>query len=144
MSQPQANYAVHPQRVSEHEEQANFIETVTFQYGHRADFSPVLLFSVPNGAWFGGKNPHALMNKFKREGFRPGVADLIYLQPRGPYNCLAIEMKATDQRNLKNGGLSPQQAEFLAAVNANGGTGETCYGCDEALNIFAWYMSLPI
>lgn len=135
---------MNPARISEHQEQANFIDEVAWRFGHREDFVRPLLFAVPNGAWFGGANPGALMNKFKSEGFRVGVADLIYLQPRGGYNCLVIEMKALDQRNRKNGGVSTEQAEFLAAVNGNGGTGEVCYGCDEAVSIFSWYMSLPL
>ena len=43
-------------RVSEHEEQATFIEAVGRIYGHRDDFIQTLLFAVPNGSWFGGNN----------------------------------------------------------------------------------------
>jgi hypothetical protein len=52
-------------------------------------------------------------------------------------------MKALDKRNERDGGLSQEQADFLAAVNGNGGTGEVCYGCEEAITLFTWYMSLP-
>lgn len=128
-------------RVSEHEEQANFFTSVRLIYAIRADFIPRLLFSVPNGMWIGGKNPYALMNKFKAEGLQPGVADILYLQPRGEYSYLAIEMKAADKRNNKDA-VSPDQGEFLTEVNANGGMGEVCYGCDEALSIFSTYMSM--
>jgi len=128
-------------RISEHEEQANFVTEVLFTYLHRPDFISILFFSVPNGMWVAGENKFALMNKYKAEGFKPGVADIIYLQPRGEYNCLAIEMKARDQRNVTNA-VKPEQAEFLEAVNGAGGLGEVCYGCEEALKIFALYMSL--
>ncbi len=128
-------------RVSEHEEQANFFTSVRLIYAIRADFIPRLLFSVPNGMWIGGKNPYALMAKFKAEGLQPGVADILYLQPRGEYSYLAIEMKAADKRNNKDA-VSPDQGEFLTEVNANGGMGEVCYGCDEALSIFSTYMSM--
>lgn len=128
-------------RVSEHEEQANFFTSVRSMYAIRADFIQRLLFSVPNGMWIGGKNPYALMAKFKAEGLQPGVADILYLQPRGEYSYLAIEMKAADKRNNKDA-VSPDQGEFLTEVNANGGMGEVCYGCDEALSIFSTYMSM--
>lgn len=128
-------------RVSEHQEQANFFSEVHTRYAIRSDFIKRLLFSVPNGMWIGGKNPYALMNKFKAEGLQPGVADILYLQPRGEYSYLAIEMKAADKRNNKDA-VSPDQGEFLTEVNANGGMGEVCYGCDEALSIFSTYMSM--
>ncbi len=128
-------------RVSEHHEQANFFDRVLFDYRHREDFIAKLLFSVPNGMWIGGNNPFALMAKLKAEGLQPGVSDILYLQPRGEYNCLAIEMKALDKRNSKDA-VTPEQLEFIEAVNANGGIGEICYGCDEALNIFNTYMQM--
>lgn len=130
-----------PPRVSEHEEQANFFSEVRLRFQRQEDFIPMLLFSVPNGMWLGGNNKFALMNKFKAEGLQPGVADIIYLQPRGEYNCLAIEMKAIDKRNVKDA-VSSEQTEFLEAVNGAGGLGEVCYGCDEAMMIFELYMSL--
>ena len=132
---------IKPPRVSEHEEQASFFAEVLFTYQHRADFIRTLLFSVPNGMWLGGANKFALMSKYKAEGFRPGVADIIYLQPRGEYNCLVIEMKAIDKRNVKDA-VSAEQTEFLEAVNGAGGLGEVCYGCEEAMKIFNLYMSL--
>ena len=128
-------------RVSEHQEQANFFSEVHTRYAIRSDFIKRLLFSVPNGMWIGGKNPYALMNKFKAEGLQPGVADILYLQPRGEYSYLAIEMKAADKSNNKDA-VSPDQGEYLTEVNANGGMGEVCYGCDEALSIFSTYMSM--
>lgn len=147
MSQLQEEYktrTLKPERVSEHTEQANFINEVDLRFHFRDDFIPLLLFAVPNGAWFGGKNPWAMFAKFKAEGFKKGVSDLLYLQPRGEYNRLAIEMKAQDRLNEKDGGVSPEQAAFLAAVNENGGTGEVCYSAEQAIQIFSWYMSLPV
>jgi hypothetical protein len=141
MTQRQAVYRVaRAPRVSEHDEQVNFLREVALRYGNRADFIGALLFAVPNGAWFGGKNPWALYAKFRAEGFKKGVADLLYLQPRGEYAYLAIEMKATDKTEAD---VSDEQRDFLAAVNAAGGTGDVCYGADEAMKIFSWYMSLP-
>jgi len=131
-------------RISEHQEQADFIREVALRFGLRDDYRPLLLFAVPNGMQAGGENRFALINKFKAEGMRVGVADLFYLQPRGPYAYLAIEMKAQDQTAKKDGGVSPDQAAFLAEVNAAGATGEVCYGCEAAVTVFSWYMSLPM
>ncbi len=139
MSEQQAVYKA--PRISEHDEQASFVAEVSMRYASRDDFIPTLLFAVPNGAWLGGANPHALMAKYRKEGFRNGVADLIYLQPRGPYSFLCIEMKAQDQRNKRDGGLSEEQATFLAAVSAAGGCADTCYGAEHAMIVFSAYMS---
>jgi hypothetical protein len=139
MSQRQATYKV--PRISEHEEQSNFFDQARFTYQHREDFAADLLFSVPNGMWLGGNNKFALMNKFKKEGLKPGVADILYLQPRGDYAYLAIEMKAQDKRNIADA-VTPEQAGFLEAVNAAGGMGEVCYGADEALEILKTYMEM--
>lgn len=141
MSEPKPKYKVKKMRISEHEEQANFFAEVRFKYMHRDDFADDLLFSVPNGLWVGGKNPYALINKFKREGMKPGVSDILYLQPRGEYAYLAIELKALDKRNDADA-VSPEQSRFLEAVNASGGLGEVCYGAEEAMSIFALYMSM--
>jgi hypothetical protein len=131
-------------RIDEHDEQANFITVVYMQYGNRDDFAKKLLFAVPNGAWFGGAHKGiqvAMFNKFRSEGFQQGVADLIYLQPRGGYNCLAIEMKAVDRKG-KKGAVSEDQEEFLQAILENGGLASVCYGCDEALAVFDNYMRM--
>lgn len=139
MSQRQAVYKT--ARISEHSEQVNFFQEARFRYRNRDDFFERLLFSVPNGMWLGGKNPYALMAKFKSEGLQPGVSDVLYLQARGEYNFLAIEMKAQDKRNSKDA-VSADQAEFLEAVNGSGGLGEVCYGADEALELFEKYMNM--
>lgn len=126
-------------KISEHQEQANFFTEARFRFQHREDFISKLLFSVPNGMWLGGENKFALMNKFKAEGLLPGVADILYLQPRGDYAYLAIEMKARHKSEV-----SDEQTEFLEAVNGAGGIGEICFGCDEAIRIFELYMSMPV
>jgi hypothetical protein len=129
-------------RIDEHAEQANFVAEVHIRYLSRDDFIPALFFSVPNGLIIGGDNKFALLAKFKKEGFHNGIADLLYLQPRGPYAYLAIEMKAKDQIDKKDGGQSVEQMAFLAAVNEAGGCGDVCYGAEHAMKVFDVYMSL--
>ena len=101
------------------------------------------MFAVPNGIVLGGENKFALLAKHRKEGFRNGVADLLYLKPRGNFAYLAMETKAIDKRDDPRA-ISPDQQEFLDAVNASGGTGHICYGCDELAAVFDWYMSLPV
>lgn len=127
-------------RISEHEEQASFFTEAKMRFGFRDDFIERLLFAVPNGMWIGGANKFALMSKYKAEGFKSGVSDVLYLQPRGGYNCLVIEMKALDKRNDKDA-VTPEQSAFLEAINGAGGIGEVCYGCDEAIELFTRYMN---
>jgi hypothetical protein len=62
---------------------------------------------------------------------------------RGGYAYLALEVKAAHKQGNPKA-LSPDQAAFLAAANAYGGTGHVCYGCDELVAVFDWYMDLPL
>lgn len=129
-------------RITEHEEQVVFVATVQMYFRNEPTFIPQLFFSVPNGAWLGGKS-YAMYNRLKAEGVRPGVADLLYLQPRGQYAYLAIEMKAPDKLG-KTGAVSPDQQEFLDAVRRNGGHAVVCFSADGAIHTFNEYMKLPI
>jgi hypothetical protein len=121
--------------MSEHTEQAAFVEYILWEFGPCDNFIRPLFFAVPNGAVLGG-NRFALMAKLKQEGLRNGVADVLYLQPRGKYNCLAIEMKSA------KGKPTPEQLEFINAVHDAGGYSCICYGSDEAIKAFEAYMSL--
>lgn len=104
-------------KLSEHQHQATFVEHVLWTYRNRPDFIRRLFFAVPNGAWLGGKRPAYVMEKLKGEGLLPGVADLLYLQPRGEYAYLAIEMKTPERAKEKDAGLTEDQRDFLLAVN---------------------------
>jgi hypothetical protein len=125
---------------SEHEEQAAFVQWVLQQFRLRDDFRRRLFFSVPNGAWTGGGYKQAA--KLKREGLTSGVADMLYLQPRGPYPYLAIELKTVDRRGERRGGLSTTQEEFLEQAAGEGACVDVCYGAEEAMVVFTQYMSM--
>lgn len=134
-------------KLSEHNEQATFVTAIRWQYRNDPTFYPELFFAVPNGFWAGGSSKQgrfALIQKYKQEGFAPGIADVHYLAPRGPYAHLAIEMKSAGRRNEKNGGATQEQLDFLTAVNKAGGLGVICYGCQEAIDAFDKYMALPV
>lgn len=141
MTEKRPKYKANVPRVSEHDEQANFFSAARFIYGARDDFSDDLFFSVPNGLWAGGDNKFALMSKFKKEGMKRGVSDILYLQPRGGFAYLVIEMKAQDRRGAADA-VSDDQWKFLDAVERAGGLGAVCYGCDEAMQVLNDYMLL--
>lgn len=124
---------------SEHNEQATLVDWVLYQYRGDPTFLRPLFFSVPNGAYLGGRSP-VTFQKLKKEGFLQGVADLLYLQARGPYNFLALELKTEKRRGEKRGGLSENQVEFREAAESGGGLYSVCYGADEAIEVFRSYM----
>jgi hypothetical protein len=142
MSETKAIY-----RVSEHDEQAAFVADVLYRYSSRPDFARPLFFAPMNGAWIGGTGrggKYALMAKYKAAGMTPGVADILYLQPRGGHPYMAIEMKTPNRRNENNGGLSAEQTEFLQAARACNAFAWVCYGAQEAIEKFDKYMSMEV
>jgi hypothetical protein len=125
--------------MTEHSEQAAFVEEVLYRYRNDPTFVRGLFFSTFNGAWLGG-NPGARarqMQKAKEAGFLPGVSDLLYLQARGKFHYLAIEMK-----DKSSGKVSPAQEEFIQAVTNAGGYADICFGADQAIADFESYMLL--
>ena len=130
----------------EHHEQASLVSTVLYTYRLRSDFIRPLFFSTLSGAWIAGSGPRkmALIDKYKREGWVNGVADILYLQPRGDYSFLAIEMKTLERQKEKNGGASESQIEWLKAAKQAGALAAICHGADSAWDVFSRYMSLPV
>lgn len=135
---------IHPPIPSEHQEQAAFFTTILYKYQHNPSFARPLLFAVPNGAWLGGRRPANVMEKMKAEGLTPGVSDILYLQPRGHYSFLAIEMKRADKRNRKSGGLREDQIEFLNAASLARALFSVCYSAEEAERVFDAYMGFNL
>jgi hypothetical protein len=129
---------------TEHQTQAVFVREVKYRYRNNDEFIPALFYAVVNGFWAAGsgKRKGALMGKYFDEGLNTGVADLHYDQPRGQYTKLVIEFKREDRRREENGGLSDQQVEFMTKIRPYAYSA-VCYTTDEALAVFAWYMSLP-
>jgi len=130
---------------TEHNEQAALVSTVRITYQHRKDFLPALFFATMSGAWIGGSSrggKAALINKYKSEGWVNGVADLLYLQPRGPYAFLAIEMKTPTRRGEKFGGASEDQIEWLQSAKRAGALAVICYGAEHAWDVFSDYMAM--
>lgn len=130
--------------LTEHEEQVGFVSEIRYLYRNDPEFMPELFYSVPNGMWIGGagKTRFALMEKYKAEGLMPGVADVHYDQPRGGFSKFVCEMKRSDKKKEKDGGLSPEQLRYLNAVRKAGAFVCVAYCADEAIDSFKNYMGM--
>jgi hypothetical protein len=132
-------------KLSESQEQSSFFDWLHFAYLHLFPEIHPLFFAVPNGAHLAGnpKQRAMKMNRMKKEGLIPGVADTLFLSGHGGYLGLAIEFKTRDRKKEKDGGLSEGQQEFLEAARMEGYRAVTAYGADEAQEIVEEYLSYP-
>lgn len=134
--------------LSEHQIQAGFFQEVSYKYRLDETFRPILLYAVLNGALIGGRNLQskiALIQKYKEEGWKSGIPDVMYDQPRGIFSKMVIEFKRTSKRSANKagvltGGLEPEQIEFLRAIYPYAFV-RVCYTVEEALTAFDYYMS---
>lgn len=129
--------------LTESQEQANFVSEVRYQYRNDPTFIPPLFFSTLNGAWLGGKS-FAIWQKHQKEGAVQGVSDILYLQSRGNYSFFAAEMKRSDRRNQKDGGLTESELNWIEAARRSNGFVSVCYTAEEAFREFSIYMNLSI
>ncbi len=132
--------------ISEHDIQAVFVLEAEYEFRNDPTWKSELFYAVLNGAWIAGdenkRRKSALLTKYKAEGWKPGVPDVHYDQPRGTYNKLIIEFKRADRRRDKNGGLSDEQLQYTNAA-APYAMVRVCYSTDEALKVLRGYMALP-
>lgn len=94
----------------------------------------LLLFAVPNG----GFRIASEAARLYAEGVVPGVSDLIYLEPRGNYGALCIEMKTT----LTGSRQSDRQKEWQKAVEAVGIRYVICRTLEEFMKEVEDYLAL--
>ena len=74
------------------------------------------------------------MIRNRQMGMRKGVPDLMLPVPMHGYHGLFIEMKA------KNGRLSPEQKNWISALNTFGYLAVVCKGWEEAKKKLEEYM----
>lgn len=118
------------------------------------DIPEQLLFAIPNGMAFGGKEEwqrktSAIRAKnAKLEGLRPGLCDLMLAVPhnalshmlgRAPcyvdYHGLFLEMKTT------KGVVSPEQTQIHTFLRARGYAVAVCRSTEEAIKAITDYLS---
>lgn len=92
-----------------------------------------LMFHVPNG----GKRNKAEAARFKREGVKAGVPDIILPVPRGKYHGLFVELK-----RIRGGKPSDEQLEWIAQLRTQGYAAEICCGWQEASAVIQKYLEL--
>lgn len=131
--------------LSEHDIQAGFVSEVGYKYRLRGDFIPALFYAAVNGFWAAGEGGrrNALIQKYFAEGYRKGIPDIHYDQPRGCWTKLVIEFKREDMRGKKDGGLKKEQKEYIEAIEPYA-MAAVCYTAEEAMAVFGRYMDLRI
>lgn len=106
---------------SEHDEQVAFCQYL--------DFVHVTYFAVPNGS----NKSMTARRKFKAEGLKPGVPDMVLLFEGG--ETVFIEMKR------KSGGtVSKDQKEWLERLRVLGFDAYVCKGAKEAIEVVQKYL----
>ena len=94
--------------------------------------APHLLYCATVG---GARMSISEAKKIKRSGYRKGIPDLIFYEPRGIYKGLMIEIKR------KGGRASDHQKEWLLALNERGYKAVLCVGEEECLNAILQYFA---
>lgn len=82
-----------------------------------------LLYHVPNE----GKRSQATGGRMRAEGLKKGVPDICLPVPRGNCHGLYIELK-----RQRGGRTSPEQREWIDALNAQGYRACVCCGWEDA------------
>lgn len=131
---------------SEHDEQVTLFDWLRRVAWRQEPQLIPLTFAVPNGSHLAGSAGIRAykMTRMKAEGFAPGVADVVCLLPRQGHHFLVVEMKRRSEKPVRDGrgGVSAEQLNFLGSVAMVGGLGRVCYGADEAIGVFTWYLGI--
>ena len=90
-----------------------------------------LLFHIANG----GERHPAVAQKLKKAGVKKGVPDLFLPVARGGAHGLWVEMK-----RRKGGKVSPEQKEWMSALEAQGYVCVVAHGSDEACDAIWQYL----
>lgn len=91
-----------------------------------------LLYHVPNG----GYRTKAEAGRFRAQGVKSGVPDIVLPVARGGYHGLYVELKRTE-----GGKVSKTQEEWLEALSGEGYCTAVCLGWDEARQVIERYLA---
>lgn len=98
----------------------------------RATYPDALFTIAPNGM----KLPIGVAVKLKRMGYRKGVFDLLFFEPRGLWHGLHIELKAP------NGRTTPEQKTWFSEARKRGYMAFIAIGYDEAVRAIDSYFKI--
>ena len=120
--------------MSESAEQASII------YWFRMQYPKLHLIALPNGQWIAGegKRKYALIAKYKREGWSPGVSDLFLAHSDGQNHGLWLEMKDKGKTQCS---LSKEQKQWIEDMNNAGYIAKWAAGFEEAKAIITNYVN---
>lgn len=102
------------------------------------------LFAVPNGAY----KSRAMASRFKREGLKAGVPDIVLPHARKGCNSLYIEMKRRQVAGVRvalrkaPSVLSAEQLDWHRRLQAAGNMVVVAYGWEEARVAIEAYLAL--
>lgn len=96
------------------------------------------LYAVPNGQVLmrSARNPHAVMQYLRKEGFRDGAPDLVLDAPSNRKYGLRLEMK-----RLTKGAQTDEQRDFQLYFESRGYQYSLCRGADEAIATIKAYLA---
>ena len=114
--------------MSEHEIQSTFVALIRAQY-------PDILYCATVG---GARMAISTAKKIKQSGYRKGIPDLIFYEPRSGYMGLCIEIKK------KGGRISPHQTSWRADLLKRGYQSVVCTGLHECVQQFNTYFRLNL
>lgn len=121
-------------RTSEHDQQVLLVQWFKLTY-------PKLhLIAIPSGQWIAGssaKGKFGLINKYKSEGWIPGVSDLFLCHSDGQHHGLWLEMKNVGKTESS---LSPEQKKWMVDMTAAGYLAKWAAGFDRAKAIITDYI----
>lgn len=115
-------------RTSEHVEQVTLMRWAALQERRYPELA--LLYHIPNGEY----RAKATAARLKQAGVRSGIPDLDLPVARGPWHGLRIELKA------KGGRTSPEQAQWIEALTAEGYLARVCVGWEAARDLILEYL----
>lgn len=116
---------------TESEEQIAIFQWAAYAEAAHPDLR--LLYHVPNG----GYRNIATAARLKAEGVRHGVPDIVLPVARGGYHGMYLELKRS-----RGGRLSPEQAEWLDALTAQGYYAVRCDGAEAAIETIRRYLAM--
>lgn len=109
-------------------------------YGREDDMqkSVAIFLNTLNILWFhppnGGKRNVREAAKFKAMGTKPGVPDVVILEPKGEWHGLFIELK------VKGGRLSDYQKDWLNALKMRNYKTAVCFSLDDVFEAVENYL----
>lgn len=114
---------------TESDEQKSLFEWA--EIGSRQRYELGLMFAIPNGS----HKSIATAMRFKAEGLKAGVPDILLPVARGGFHGLFIELK-----RVEGGKLSAEQGEWRAALLCEGYQSVVCKGWQEASKAIIAYL----